>query len=239
MGSYTSAFSRLGQLPAIFTGTDINMLFGWSSAISASYVAQWRKKEMIKALGGRSGVYFNLVVQREVDWEEGLRRVYPRAVKVGIDVLREAGWTTQIPARPEVAIPDDCAAYDIEAFDLQPRGRRWFDQVGPGVVNDGAGMLRLRPEWALADMIYRGKDHRYKTAWMLAPDDLELDEAAESPQMAAALEAMGLSAEDVTEDGYDAIFEELLEWRYQQTGHPTPLEREPVARRRGRPSERG
>lgn len=239
MGSYTSAFSRLGQLPAIFTGTDINMLFGWSSAISASYVAQWRKKEMIKALGGRSGVYFNLVVQREVDWEEGLRRVYPRAVKVGIDVLREAGWTTQIPARPEVAIPDDCAAYDIEAFDLQPRARRWFDQVGPGIVNEGAGMLRLRPEWALADMVYRGKDQRYKTAWMLATDDVDFAAAAEAPQMAAALEAMGLSAADVTKHGYDAIYEELLDRRYPQTDHPTEQEREPVEHGRGRPSERG
>lgn len=226
--AYVSAFERLSQLPAIFKGSDVTMLFDWSGPTAASYIAQWSKKGMIKPLGGRAGIYFNLVVQRDFDLEAGLRRAIPMATKMGVDALREAGWTTQVIARAEVAVPDDGPAYSIDGFDLQPRSSRWYEMTSGGVGDDRLGLRRLKPEWALADMIYRGKDHRFTTAWMIAPDDVDLDAAQEAPEMEQALKAFDLDWSDVEYEGYGQAFDELLEWRFQMTGHPTIDERLPV-----------
>lgn len=234
---YVSAFERLNKLPAIFKGSDVTMLFGWSGTTAASYIAQWTKKGIVKPLGGRAGIYFNLVVQREYDLEAGLRRAIPMATKMGVDALREAGWTTQVISQVEVAVPDDGPVYSIDGFDLQPRSARWFEMASGGVIDDRMGLRRLRPEWALADMVYRGKDHRYATAWMIAPDDIDLDAAQCSPEMHDALKAFGLDWEDIEYEGYGRVFDELLEWRFQMTGHPTIEERLPV--RPQTPRQRG
>lgn len=234
---YVSAFERLSQLPAIFKGSDVTMLFGWSGPTAATYIAQWSRKGMIKPLGGRAGIYFNLVVQRDFDLEAGLRRAIPMATKMGVDALREAGWTTQVISRAEVAVPDDGPAYSVDGFDLQPRSNRWYEMTSDGVVDDRLGLRRLKPEWALADMIYRGKDHRFTTAWMIAPDDVDLDAAQDSPEMALALEAFCLDWSAIEYEGYGRIFDELLEWRFQMTGSPTIAERLPV--RPNTPGARG
>lgn len=237
--AYVSAFERLNKLPAIFKGSDVNMLFGWTGATAATYIAQWTRKGMIKPLGGRSGIYFNLVVQRDFDLEAGLRRAIPLATKVGVDALRNAGWTTQIVAKCEAAVPDDGPAYAVTDFDLQTRSAKWFQMTRPGVIDERMGLRQLKPEWALADMIYRGKDHRFTTAWMLAPDDLDLDAAQEAPGIDEALKAFQLDRSEIEHDGYGRIFDDLLEWRYQMTGHPTVEERLPVRPETPRPRSRG
>jgi hypothetical protein len=63
---YTSAISRLGTLPEVFTGSNVTVLMGWKSGICSSYLAQWRKAGLIKSLGGRSDVHMNLVRNRQV-----------------------------------------------------------------------------------------------------------------------------------------------------------------------------
>jgi hypothetical protein len=42
-------------------------------------------------------------------------------VKLGVNVLREAGWTTQIPSIMEVSIPVGSAMYSLEGFELSTR----------------------------------------------------------------------------------------------------------------------
>jgi hypothetical protein len=58
----------------------------------------------------------NLVRNHHANAEAALRRVFPQATKVGVGILREAGWTTQIPSVPEVAVPQPGPIYAVEGF---------------------------------------------------------------------------------------------------------------------------
>jgi len=208
--TYTSAIARLRLLPEIFTGSDMTVLFGWKSAIASSYLAQWRKAGLVKSLGGRSDVHMNLVRNPQADPEHALRRAFPTAVKVGVDRLRAAGWTTQIAARPEVAIPSSSSRYSVEGCDLVTRPAQWFQTVKPGTVQAPEGLDSLRPAWALADMLSRAQDKRVRTAWLPDPDDIDLP-APGTPahqDLQAAWRAFGLMLEAMTRSGYAKAYDE-------------------------------
>lgn len=205
--TYTSALSRLRALPEVFTGTDLNMLFGWPSGITSSYLANWRRSGLVKSLGGRSDVHMNLVANPNVNPESALRRAYPLSVKLGVDVLRESGWTTQIPTRPEIAVPQSGPIYAVEGFELVPRSVQWFGLVKPGIEPSPGTIDRLRPAWALADMIARAHDRRVRGAWLLDPEDIDLEAAQADPQMAKALDAFGLDSDCISHEGYDEIYD--------------------------------
>lgn len=207
--TYRSALSRMQDLPEIFTGTDLNMVFGWTSGVSSTYLANWKRAGLVRSLGGRSDVHMNLVVNPKVNPEAALRRAYPQSVKVGVDILREAGWTTQIPRLPEVAVPQSGPIYSVEGFDLVARSDNWFSQVGPGVEHVPGGLSRLRPAWALADMIARAQDGRVRNAWLLDPDDLDMDSAEHDRHMPKALAAFGLDPERITPEGYADLYDGL------------------------------
>lgn len=205
--AYTSAIKRLEALPEIFTGGDLTMLCGWSSPIASTYLANWRKAGLVKSLGGRSDVHMNLVLNRHVNAEAALRRVFPLATKIGADILREAGWTTQIPSLPEVAVPQPGPIYAVEGFALTGRPNKWFAKVAPGVQHVDDGLMRLTPAWALVDMVARALDRRVRHAWLLAPDDLELGEAREDKALPVALAAFGVDEQYLTDAGYARIYD--------------------------------
>ena len=207
--TYTSAIDRLLGLPAVFTGRDLTLKFQWSAATASAYLAQWRRAAHVRALGGHSDVFMNLVVQRNPDLESVLRRAFPEAVKVGADVLREAGWTTQIMQRPEVAVRSGGPKYKVIDFTLSPRAPGWFARIKPGLEAPTQGLKRLRPAWALADMIDRCIDRRIKQAWLLAPDDLDLEAAREDAEMGIALAAFGLAPDALSDDAYTDLFERV------------------------------
>jgi hypothetical protein len=203
---YTSAVSRLAALPEVFTGGDLTVLLGWKSGICSSYLAQWRKAGLIKSLGGRSDVHMNLVRNRQVNPELALRRVFPNSVKVGVDVLREAGWTTQIPSTIEVAVPTASSLYDLPGFTLSTRTAKWFQRVAPGTDKVQQGIDRLQPAWALADMLARAQDARVRNAWLLDPEDLDLESVRRDKKMGLALRAFGLGMDCVEDAGYEHIY---------------------------------
>ncbi|MEZ5646744.1 MAG: hypothetical protein R3E94_02850 [Burkholderiaceae bacterium] len=213
--TYTSAVDRLKELPEVFTGTDLNMVFGWTSGISSTYLANWRRAGLVRSLGGRSDVHMNRVVNPKVNPETALRRAYPQSVKVGVDILREAGWTTQIPTRPEVAVPQSGPVYSVEDFDLVARSDAWFERVRPGMENAPAAIARLRPAWALADMIARAQDRRVRSPWLLDPQDIDLEAAAADKDMEKALAAFGLDPQCFSPDGYADLYDGL-----QMRPHP-------------------
>jgi hypothetical protein len=211
--SYTSAIERLRVLPEVFTGSDLTVLFGWKSGIASSYLAHWRRAGLVKSLGGRSDVHMNLVRNPQVNPELALRRAFPAAIKVGLDRLRVAGWTTQIPARPEVAIAPTSSRYSIEGFDLVTRPEKWFQTVKPGTDRASDGIDSLRPAWALADMISRAQDKRVLQAWLPDPEDMELPGltiAAAQKDLQAAQSAFALAPESLTAEGYAAIYDKCL-----------------------------
>lgn len=45
-------------------------------------------------------------------------------------------------------------------------------------------------------------------AWLLAPDDIDLQAAVNDPQMAIALSAFNLSPDDLTPEGYESVYEQ-------------------------------
>lgn len=205
--SYTSAFDRLASLPEVFTGGELTVLFGWKSGIASTYLANWRKAGLVQSLGGRSDVHMNLVRNRQVNPELAVRRAYPQAVKVGLDVLREAGWTTQIPRVIELAVPLSSTVYALEGFEISTRTPKWFARVAPGMGRVSQGVDRLRPAWALADMVARAQDARVRGAWLLDPEDLDWEAVRGDADTAQALAAFGLEANCLADTGYATLYD--------------------------------
>lgn len=204
---YTSAIERLRALPDIFTGRDLTVRFQWSSETASTYLAQWRKNKLVRSLGGHSDVHMNLVARPQPNPEAALRRALPEAVKIGADVLREAGWTTQIDRQPEVAILTTSPRYLLQDFRLSGRAPRWFATVAPGLIATADGIRHLKPAWALADMILRAMDRRVKDRWLLAPDDIDLQLASGDASTHEAVQAFGLPQSAFTEAGYSAVYD--------------------------------
>lgn len=203
---YTSSVERLATLPEIFTGGDLTVLFGWKSAVCSSYLAVWRKAKLIKSLGGRSDVHMNLLRNRQINPEAALRRAFPRAIKVGVDLLREAGWTTQIPSQIDVAIPRTSSLYKLIDFAITMRTEKWFQCTAPGTERVSQGIDRLHPAWALADMIARAEDRRVRHAWLLDPEDIDLQAVRSDKSITPALRAFGLNADSVDDNGYQRLY---------------------------------
>ncbi len=204
---YTSAVNRLASVPEVFTGGDLAVLFGWKSAICSSYLASWRKAGLVKSLGGRSDVHMNLVRNRQANPEVALRRAFAQAVKVGVDVLHEAGWTTQILSTLEVAVPVGSCTYDLEGFAISTRTAKWFERITPGVQKVQHGIDRLHPAWALADMLARAQDGRVRNAWLLDPEDLDLHSVREDKELEHALQAFGLDTSQIEDAGYARFYD--------------------------------
>lgn len=156
----------------------------------------------------------NLVINPNVDTDLALRRLYPSAVRVGLDVLREAGWITQVPSRPEVVVPLGEPIYALDDFSLATRPASWFKRVAPGLTLSDRGVSRLQPVWALADMLARAVDRRVRDAGLLDPDDVDFESAAADQDMPAALEAFGLDAAVLTPAGYLEIKEREINFPY-------------------------
>lgn len=191
MKTTVSAYERLGQLPAVFRGAELTVRFQWTSKTASHYLYLWKKRGLVTGMGGHSDVFANLVASREPDWEGALRLAMPSAVMLGVEILRRAGWTTQIPYRPEVAVNSAEPTYQVDHFDVKPRPPGWFKLLAPGMLRpDPKGVAMLSPGWALAEMI-RSEGWG---ACGLTPDDVYWDEVTEQDcaEWAAACEKLGM-----------------------------------------------
>lgn len=172
MKSTISAHERLASLPAVFRGAELTVRFQWTSKTASHYLYLWKRRNLVSALGGHSDVFANLVVCREPDWEAALRLAMPSAVLVGVEILRRAGWTTQIPYRPEAVVNSAEPTYQVEHFDVKPRPPGWFKLLEHGMLRPNPrGVAMLSPSWALAEMIRT----EGWGACGLAPDDIYWD----------------------------------------------------------------
>lgn len=206
-----SAIERLNSLPEVFTGSELTVIFGWKSTIASNYIANWKRSGLIKSLGGRSDIHMNLIKNPSVSKELALRRAYPHAVKIGLDVLRQAGWTTQIPSSIEIAVPKLSTIYEIEGVTISFRPDSWFSVVKSGIIYSDEGIDQLKPAWALVDMIARASDKRVSNAWILDPDDLDIDEVAKSKDIPKALECFGMPKDLLKDDGYETLYSDLFQ----------------------------
>ena len=167
-----SALERLNSLPEIFRGSDLTVRFGWTSKAASQYVYLWKKRNLVKALGGHSDVYVNMLRTEHPNWEKAVLMAMPKALVIGIEALRQAGWTTQIPQRPTLATAKWEVVYSTDPYEMIPKDESWFALVRPGMPGGRTtGLPTLRPAWALADLL---KDAEWGDMG-LWPDDIVAD----------------------------------------------------------------
>jgi hypothetical protein len=204
MKSTISAHERLASLPAVFRGAELTVRFQWTSKTASHYLYLWKRRNLVSALGGHSDVFANLVVCREPNWEGALRLAMPSAVLVGVEILRRAGWTTQIPYRPEAAVNSAEPTYQVDHFDVKPRPPGWFKMHAAGMRrSDSRGVAMLTPSWALAEMI-RAEGWG---ACGLTPDDIYWDAVTDQDRVEwdeacdkLGLGCLAMNPDEVTED---------------------------------------
>jgi hypothetical protein len=165
-----SSVQRLRSLPRLFRGADLTVRFGWQSKTASHYLWLWKRAGLVAR---------------------------PSAVIFGVECLRRAGWTTQIPMRPDVAIDASLPRMTAEPFTVVRRSDAWFSATQRGLHSRTAGMgaataglPMLRPAWALADMLSSAD-------WGecgLFPDDVDVAEATERDRVdwRKAVQALGV-----------------------------------------------
>jgi len=155
---YVPSTERLLNLPDVFKGADLTLRFGWDSKRTSHYLYLWKKGRLVAPLGGHSDTFVNLLTTvNRPDWGLATLEAMPSAVIIGIEALRAAGWTTQIMARPEIAVNKQYPVYKIDPYQVVPMSQRQMRVViEPGTNRDVEGGLpMLHPSWALAEMLYR------------------------------------------------------------------------------------
>ncbi len=193
-----SAIERLQGLPPLFRGADLTVRFQWTSKTASQYLYLWKKRKLVEELGGHSYVFANLLVGRQPDWHRALLLAMPSALLIGIDALRYAGWTTQIPHRPVIAVNSRQPVFSSNRFEIVQRDPKWFASVADGVMRDNMdGLPRLAPAWALAELLSRGD-------WGecgLFPDDIEWHMLTpdDETQWSAACKTFGLARMPLSE----------------------------------------
>jgi hypothetical protein len=166
---------RPNSLPCVFHVADLTIRLGWAPQAALRQLFFWKKQGQVKGLGGQSWIFANLFADQYPDWELGLRMIMPTAVVVGIEVLRRAGLTTQIPYVATVAVSSAQPIHQVERFEVAAQSPQWFELMSPGIRREEVALAHLAPAWALADLISR-------EGWChcgLGPDDICWDYVSE------------------------------------------------------------
>ena len=156
----------------MFHVADLTLRLGWKPRFAQERLYRWSLQGVVCGLGGQSGIYANLIVSKYPDWEMGLRMVMPTAVVSGLEVLRRAGWITQIPYLTTVSVSAAHRVCPVNRFEVNIEGPEWFDVVAAGIRSgEGVALPSLAPAWALADLVRR-------EGWCdcgVGPDDIYWD----------------------------------------------------------------
>lgn len=235
-----SAFEMLSRLPEVFDLRDLSLLIDAVRLEEAPHAVvaeatrdyasricwRWKKAGMIEPAGPKVGVFYNRVKdpQRVERKDLVLGKVfYDRLfVVAGANALNDAGWTTQIPRMPELAVytsRDIRSIPQIDGVKIEGRTASWFaavySQAQPGLN----GLPTIRPEHALVDTVRMRSQGIKSTLWVPAPDDISLVMEDDLPsvlqRILKAAEELGVDREDVvayvegTRDFETGAFDEL------------------------------
>lgn len=180
--TYTGAIERLRLLPEVFDLNTAVLVLRTTRASARVMLTRWADRGFVEHAGPRAGLYlrrFESQMERGEQLQRALRMLYPSATLMGATVLHAAGWTTQIPARLQVAVEARPSYTALAGIDLHPRSVEWFRLVhGAGGFEapnseSARGLRALKPAWALADL--QGRDG----VWQPDEDDLDLPEGAQ------------------------------------------------------------
>lgn len=190
-----SAIERLKSLPPVFRGSDLTVRFQWTSKTASQYLYLWSRRGYVVPLGGHSDVFANALMAPGTDWEKALHVAMPSAVIIGVEALRRAGWTTQVPQTPTAAVRADHAVYSTKRFEIHARPVSWFEATRSGINREGRGALPvLAPAWALADLLGAGEWGSFG----LWPDDIEWSEITAQDEADWQLATVALGVAPVT-----------------------------------------
>ena len=170
---YTSARARLLRLAEFgptFQGAHAMQLFGWRPKTAAHYLWLWSKQGLVKPLGGKSDLFFNLAADPAAEnrIEAAIRRVMPGAVVGPLNVLNESALTTQRPGTLQLLVRREDRRYSIAAAQVESRPPSWWVAIDLAKgIDPGSeeSLARLRPGAALADSAV--------SPGGLAPDDID------------------------------------------------------------------
>lgn len=196
----TSTLERMRRLPATFTATDA-LLLGEIPLDQLNRVLwRWKEAGIIRSLGSRSDIWFNLVVQPEVSraqWELAVRRALPSAVAGGHSVLMRSGVTTQLSNSDYLIQPANTrTAAAIDGATLAVRPAIWIRRLWQLGAVQVANFPELDPGAAIVDLFKfdGGSIHEDDIDWEELSDeslrlyhhladlvDLELESAPPSP----------------------------------------------------------
>lgn len=185
-----NTITRLQQLPGLFTATDVVLKCGMATKEVQQFLWRCKKKEYIKSFGGRSEVYANLIVDRNPNWDIAATMAMPSAIIIGVEALREHGWTTQIQRTPDLAVLTGVLNYTTDFYTVIPKNSAWYAKVKPVLLNDIRALPVLHPAWALADMLANAGGWG---ACGLSIDDLYLEDATYADTTSGSPQAMPLS----------------------------------------------
>lgn len=152
-----SSVSRLRQLPPVFRHGNLLLQQGASQNSVKVMLSRWATAGLVEPLGGRSGIYFNLIADSsgpETRFSEAIQLRFPEAIVCGPSVLHQEGWITQIPQSIHIAVLKQESQPNIRGIELHERAKDWFIAVQEGIVEHGLyGMPSLKPAWAMEDIL--------------------------------------------------------------------------------------
>ena len=157
--TYTSARDRLMRLAdfgPFFEGKHAMQVFDWSPKAAAHYLWLWARQGLVKPLGGKSDVFFNLVADRTAEnrIETAILRAMPGAVVGPLNVLNESGLTTQRPGTLQLLVRPDERQFTIVGAKVQSRPPTWWsaiDRANGIEPGNEESLARLTPGAAIAD----------------------------------------------------------------------------------------
>lgn len=170
------AAKRLLQLPAVFTTAEYCTLAHQAPATAAVMLSRYSDRGYIERLSPRSDVFANVIAgaSRSTHLRAMIARAMPGAIVTGLSSIFEHGWSTQRPVSLHIALPlgSPGSRQTIPGVVTHNRSQSWFGALSAddGGISHGLveALPRLKPEWALADMLNR----------MQAPDPDDIDEDA-------------------------------------------------------------
>lgn len=235
MTSRISPFHLLSGMPPVFDLRELEILSGTSHEYAITLAYRWRRAGYIEMFAEE--VYFNLVRDpqaREHHLPLAVEKALPLPhLKIGMSALHEAGWTTQIDKKPELAVLTTRTVRGWKKLNhvtVEGRGSRWFDVAWRNSYEGTGGFRYLNPAYALVDCIMARErflalpPERRKKAWDQNaviwhpdPDDVDIQDPADAVQsLAMATEELNADPEVVVAylsevDGLEDMLDEFNE----------------------------
>ncbi|MFM8769729.1 MAG: hypothetical protein ACKOD9_18865 [Rubrivivax sp.] len=138
---------------------------------------RWKVAGLIRPVGPRADVWFNLVRDADITrerWEQAVKRALPSAVRAGHPILMSSGLSTQMSSSDYLIRPARSLSAGIDGATLHERPALWMRRLQRvGAIQTCGVLPQLDPGAALADLI------RFEPGFDDQIDEIDWDELSE------------------------------------------------------------